>query len=192
MQEVDGAFYPDTEYVRDVGRWNNLRAFLPRAYPYVKMWGSCIDGGAFAGMWSQAYLKRFNRVYAFEPIPENVACIAKNAPAATIIPCALTDTQGIRTFRVKGGNFAHLGEGDLAVWGTTIDSFVYRDLGLIKLDVEGQEIQALNGAVKTIKYHQPVICIEVKYEGEEIRSWLRAHGYGQKEGNGLDEIWAPE
>lgn len=106
-----------------------------------------------------------------------------------MIPCALTDTPGYKTFRIKGANFAHLGEGDHSVFCTTIDSFEYHRLGLIKLDVEGQEVNALNGALQTLGRHHPVIMIEVKYDGDLVRGWLENHDYEFKEGNDLDEIW---
>jgi len=140
-------------------------------------------------MWSRQYLKEFDQVYAFEPIEANIRCVQLNAPGATIIPCALTDSQGYKTFRVKGANFAHLGDGDHSVFCTTIDSFEYDRLGLIKLDVEGQEVNALNGALRTLGKHQPVIMIEVKYDGDLVRGWLEDHDYVFQEGNGLDEVW---
>jgi FkbM family methyltransferase len=140
-------------------------------------------------MWSKAYSKRFERVYAFEPIEDNIRCVQLNAPEATVIPCALTDRPGYQTFKIKGANFAHLGEGEHSVFCTTIDSFEYKGLGLIKLDVEGQEVNALNGALQTLNKHRPVIMIEVKYDGDSVRAWLVSHGYEFQEGNGLDEIW---
>jgi len=143
-------------------------------------------------MWAKEYAQKFDRVFAFEPIEENIRCVRKNAPGVTVIPCALTNGQGYKRFQIKGANFAHLGRGNHSVFCTTIDSFTYDRLGLIKLDVEGQEVNALEGAVATLTEHRPVIVVEVKYDGEEVRSWLRAYGYSQKEGNGLDEIWCPE
>jgi len=193
MQKIGETFYPDTEHLKHVERWNQLREFLPVAYEWVEKWGSCIDGGAFAGVWSRSYAQRFDRVYAFEPVPENVECVRLNTPPnVSIIPCALSQHPGFKRFRLKGGNFAHLGDGEELVWGTTIDSFSYSDLGLIKLDVEGQEVATLEGATRTIALHRPVICVEIKYEGEEIRTWLRANAYSRKAGNGLDEVWSPE
>jgi FkbM family methyltransferase len=143
-------------------------------------------------MWAKEYSKRFHRVYAFEPIRDNIRCVELNAPTATIIPCALTDRQGFIKFRVKAGNFAHVGEGEHEVFGTTIDSFEYPDLGLIKLDVEGQEVQTLNGARKTIEKHRPVIVVEVKFTPKEIRGWLTKNGYERKECGKIDEVWVSE
>ena len=42
----------------------------------------------------------------------------------------------------------------------TIDSLNLLDVVLIKLDIEGMEYQALNGAVETIKHSQPLIAFE--------------------------------
>ena len=42
----------------------------------------------------------------------------------------------------------------------TIDTFTYSSLILIQLDIEGFELNALQGAEKTIKQHRPIIAIE--------------------------------
>ena len=49
--------------------------------------------------------------------------------------------------------------GDLCM-SLTIDAFTYSSLILIQLDIEGFELNALQGAEKTIKQHRPIIAIE--------------------------------
>lgn len=63
---------------------------------------------------------------------------------------------------------------------TTIDSVspVYRRVDLIKLDIEGMEIEALLGAQNTLAKHTPVVFVEVIKAGvADIQTFLEALGY---------------
>lgn len=44
----------------------------------------------------------------------------------------------------------------------TIDSFAFKDVDLIKIDVEGSELFVLQGAVKTIAQYLPVVQVELR------------------------------
>jgi FkbM family methyltransferase len=44
----------------------------------------------------------------------------------------------------------------------TIDSFEFKDVDLIKIDVEGTELFVLQGAVNTISKYQPVVQVELR------------------------------
>lgn len=43
----------------------------------------------------------------------------------------------------------------------TLDSFNFTDVDIIKLDIEGWELYALQGAINTIKQYRPVIQVEI-------------------------------
>jgi len=59
-----------------------------------------------------------------------------------------------------------------------LDEFTLPRLDLIKLDVEGMELEALEGAKDTIKRTHPIMLIEkIKADATELRQWLTAHGY---------------
>src|SRR5262245_47380652 len=48
----------------------------------------------------------------------------------------------------------------------------------IKLDVEGMELEALEGAKKTIEGSHPVLLIEkIKTDTDQLRRWLKDHSY---------------
>jgi hypothetical protein len=57
-------------------------------------------------------------------------------------------------------------------WGVThipvrtVDSFGYRTVDFIKIDVEGHEYQVIQGALKTIQRCRPAIMVEISYEGK--------------------------
>src|SRR5262245_288921 len=59
-----------------------------------------IDGGAFVGSWTLRLAQSFQRVVAYEPIPENFACLERNVTCLPIVDkvdlcrCALSDRMG--------------------------------------------------------------------------------------------------
>jgi FkbM family methyltransferase len=60
----------------------------------------------------------------------------------------------------------------------TIDSLELKRVDLLKLDVEGMELAALNGAIETIKRTRPMIHVEVvKTERDELENLLAPLGY---------------
>jgi FkbM family methyltransferase len=68
----------------------------------------------------------------------------------------------------------------------TIDSLDLKRLDFIKIDIEGMELAALEGAAETISRERPTIFVEyVKSNVGDLVSTLRSHGYviGQLSGN---------
>lgn len=60
----------------------------------------------------------------------------------------------------------------------TIDSMNLPRLDMLKIDVEGMEVRALNGAENTISAYHPVIIVEwYKSKPDEIKRFLLRHGY---------------
>jgi FkbM family methyltransferase len=59
-----------------------------------------------------------------------------------------------------------------------IDEYDLPRVDFIKLDVEGMELEALEGASKTIKRSNPILLVErIKSSTEEISRWLTERGY---------------
>lgn len=60
----------------------------------------------------------------------------------------------------------------------TIDSFNLQRVDLIKIDVEGMEIDVLNGAKETIKRCKPIMIIEIiKTDKVKVEALLAENGY---------------
>jgi FkbM family methyltransferase len=81
-----------------------------------------------------------------------------------------------------------------------LDSLEYFDLKLIQLDLEGNEIKAIDGALETIKKHKPMIILECgnNYEEENIEyharviDKMKSIGYKNvKQLNILDVVFLP-
>jgi len=53
----------------------------------------------------------------------------------------------------------------------SVDEFVKEnelEVGLIKLDVEGSELDVIKGAKKTIKMHRPVLIVSLYHKGQDF------------------------
>jgi FkbM family methyltransferase len=60
----------------------------------------------------------------------------------------------------------------------SLDSLKLERLDLVKLDVEGMELDVLRGARAAIEKHRPIMCIEVlKSDPAAIEAFLKALGY---------------
>jgi len=59
-----------------------------------------------------------------------------------------------------------------------LDSFNFPRLDLIKIDVEGMELEALEGAAKCVARHRPLLFVEmVKTDKSKLRAWFEALDY---------------
>lgn len=74
---------------------------------------------------------------------------------------------------------AYIGPGGENISMSTLDSFNINNVSLIKIDIEGYEIEALKGGLETIKRSKPVMIIEVFRgpECEEKLNFIRSLGY---------------
>jgi FkbM family methyltransferase len=69
-----------------------------------------------------------------------------------------------------------------AIRQLAIDEYNLPRVDFIKLDVEGMELDALEGASKTIERSLPILLIErIKSNAEQISRWLAERGYVLRE-----------
>ena len=137
---------------------------------------AAIDVGANAGLYTYFMSKLCKKVYAFEP-HEQLANFLKKATNENVdvINAALSDQAETRTFYtpiVNGKeslNIASLDEktalkkpcAKTVIETKVLDNYQFDDIGFIKIDVEGHELEVLKGARETIKRCRPVILIEI-------------------------------
>ena len=77
-----------------------------------------------------------------------------------------------------GVELEHSAEGE-PVEAITIDFLDLPGCDFLKIDVEGMELQVLQGAEETIRKYQPVIYAEADREDKKdaLFAYLRSHGY---------------
>lgn len=131
----------------------------------VKM---CVDGGAHIGTLTAAMLTAGANVLAFEPNPDACACLKANCTnlaaasdaAFVIIQAALGRHPGTTGFHVNdNAGASHCGgPGDTVV--DYLDMYQDMPIGLVKLDVEGWETEALEGGSEMIRKNRPILIVE--------------------------------
>lgn len=130
----------------------------------------CIDIGANVGLWSCDLVKSFEQVFAFEPVAEFRKCFEKNVNSTnyTMYPVALGRAESFINMNIVQGNTGHshidptsLGNGTIPL--KTLDSYNFKNIDMIKIDVEGFEEEILAGGLQTIKNNKPILVIEQQH-----------------------------
>jgi len=66
----------------------------------------------------------------------------------------------------------------VAIQQISLDALALERVDLIKLDIEGMEMEALEGARQLIERNHPIVLVEqIKAEGESLRDFLKQRGY---------------
>ncbi len=158
--------------------------------------GLAVDAGANKGVYLYHLCRRFQRVVAFEPLPQMAAYLAHAAPInAEVHGLALSNAAGVAEIRLPRGynELASLEttagvagvDADIEVHTTplaTLDSFGLGPVGLVKIDVEGHELNVLEGARSTLQRFHPTVLIEVEERHRRgaiarVRALLEELGY---------------
>ena len=112
----------------------------------------------------------YSKIFAFEPDPNNyLICKEKGAQLhdLVLIPAGVADRSGTAEFVVKASGASTLrtsgeeepAERTASVQITTIDEAVGGEtVGMIKMDIEGAEFDALRGAEQTIRRDKPLLA----------------------------------
>ena len=111
-----------------------------------------LDIGAWVGTWTMKINPFCGRVVAFEPDPLHYECLVKNVPE-DVETHQLAVGNDSKMISLSQDDFTQakrvLGEGIIPM--VTIDSLNLDDVDLIKVDVEGYEMEVLKGAEKTLQ-----------------------------------------
>jgi FkbM family methyltransferase len=131
------------------------------------------DVGANVGFYTllaSACVGRKGKVLAFEPFDENLMYLERHLRMnqcgnVQVFDLAVSDRSG--KLRFERGTSRETGrlsdEGDLEVSAVSLDDVAYEVNNprpdLIKLDVEGAELQVLDGAKRLLREHPPLIFL---------------------------------
>ena len=148
---------------------------LSIARKFVNKNSVVVDIGAHIGTFAIPISKEVENVIAFEPSTEAFALLSRNAKennvSVQLVNKALGSEKGSGTLVVRNASNAGantlMSGGDILV--TTLDDEV-KHADLIKIDVEGMELEVLRGGTRLIECARPVVLFEVNL------SQLRAHG----------------
>jgi FkbM family methyltransferase len=140
------------------------------------------DVGANIGFFSLIAARRVGpqgRVYAFEPVPDNAAAIARSArlngfDAVNVLNVAVGSSNGrtelMLARHIGGATIASVGPPpdvcgrigvDLVTLDVAITQHGLRPPTLVKVDVEGAELDVLRGLPATLLRHRPTVLYEI-------------------------------
>ncbi|MCR9253806.1 MAG: FkbM family methyltransferase [bacterium] len=124
------------------------------------------------------------KVFCFEFIPKNLEILSKNLELnpvlqdrIDVIKRPLWSSSGVQTYYIDNGpgskvSFEKMQNPDGEVETISIDRFVIDNkvekIDFIKMDIEGAEIPALNGALQTIKDHKPKLAISIYHSLDDF------------------------
>lgn len=123
-----------------------------------------VDVGAHVGLMSYWMVRDFAQVVAFEPVKAHQECWRVNVPAREedrLHACALGAKPGwvhLETPPGSSGGTHIAGPGDIPL--ETLDRFALPVVDLLKIDVEGYELDVVRGAGETLARCRPVVCVE--------------------------------
>lgn len=127
-----------------------------------------VDGGGFDGDTTEEFCKRYKnygKVYIFEPSANSI----RKAKARLInhrdieyIQQGLSDADGILNFNPDAGSASSISESGVSrIEVTTLDRKIDKPVTFIKMDLEGWELKALEGARRHVIEDYPNLAIAV-------------------------------
>lgn len=134
---------------------------------FVREDKACIDIGAHVGVYALNMARKAKHVYAFECSPKSFNYLCANIALQDLnysidkYNMALSNKEGSAKYYIRdpldgGGNGIEKFNSDanipsVEVPTRTLDSFGLKNIGFIKIDVEGHEKEVLEGAVNTLR-----------------------------------------
>lgn len=126
-----------------------------------------IDGGGFDGDSILSAIEnhiRFNKIYFFEPDINSLIKAKENlkdVEGIEYFQCGISDSEKYLKFNAKGTlGSSFIDDGNIKLKCIALDDVIKEDKAYIKLDIEGAEIDAINGAKRLINNNSPfAICV---------------------------------
>jgi FkbM family methyltransferase len=135
---------------------------------------SFVDVGAYDGFTSEEFIKlcpNYKKIFLFEP-EENNLNIAKeklqNHPNIYYHQLGLSNKKETLKFNINGSGSKISDDGDITIKVDRLDDIVEEEITFIKMDIEGAEALAIEGAKETIKKYHPKLAISVYHKKDDF------------------------
>jgi len=131
------------------------------------------DGGGYVGDTASEVIKNypdFKKIYLVEPIAENIRIASRELGEyenIEFLSCGVSNKKETLYFNEEKSFSSIYGKGTQSVEVDTIDNIVKEKVDYIKLDIEGAEQNAIEGACATIKKYKPILAICVYHKAED-------------------------
>jgi FkbM family methyltransferase len=137
-----------------------------------------VDGGSFnfnSSICLAHRCKTLKKIYAFEPDKKNMMTCRNKVNDfkecdVKLFEAGLWSCNDTLNFNLYGGGGSCIAEsGNMKVPVISLDDVIEEDgATFIKMDIEGAELEALNGSIKTIKRFRPKLAISIYHKPEDI------------------------
>jgi FkbM family methyltransferase len=137
-----------------------------------------VDVGANCGLYTRKLARLSRQVYAFEPSHKMADLLRRtSAPNVSVHEIALSDQTGNAELFIPQADHElvyglaslepRFGTGNervvsISVPTARLDAIVQQEVAFVKIDVEGHELNVLNGAVELVEHSQPVFLVEAE------------------------------
>jgi FkbM family methyltransferase len=220
---IKGLSFPFKDYFDRFGE--NVLTFgqgaRTLALEHVQNFRNVVDIGAHVGISVHNWAGLFEHVYAFEPMIDHYECLVENTAKfsnVTTNNCAISNQSAMlkgayRTLKNSGSfqlvddEFVKTNRKNATIYdipSRRLDEFDLDNVDLIKIDVEGWELEVLRGAEQTIQRCQPVLLIEYTEGGGREHKSMHTYniqdyfdiienlGYKQVARGGDDYVYIPK
>ena len=151
---------------------------------YVERFDTAIDIGACVGFWSKDLCKIFRKIICFEPYKQSSDCLVENLKGFhnyELHNVALSKQSGKGELLISeegvGSNslndFALKSSKPIIVEKKRLDEYNFMNVDYIKIDVQFYELNVLQGAYKTLKNNNPLLCIECARRNKEELKFVK-------------------
>ncbi len=153
------------------------RGIYDEALKYTPNRNCALDIGSHVGIFTLYMEADFNNVIAFEPFKENYAALKHNVEMYAVHKDNIVLVNYALSNKPKNLNIANVCKGNSGATevvsdnsGQVVTAYPLDMLNLkpdlIKLDIQGHELFALQGGFQTIKQYKPTLIVEMWNEGD--------------------------
>lgn len=136
-----------------------------------------VDLGAYDGDTIREFTgftnNKYRHIYALEPDEKNFRKLSRNTENmenVTIYNMGAWNRQDTLIFDKKAGRNSKLSSQGVPVKVSDVDTLINDDISMIKMDIEGSELKALEGCKNTIQKYIPKLYVCAYHRNEDLFS----------------------
>ncbi len=203
IEKVNGFWVPSNDI--HIEQWKSgqpftqnkcLLKFLDYCNSQSKQFKTVVDIGAWCGTWTKAIEPYAKQVIAFEPDTTHFECLERNCTInCTPRKQAVGDSEKFVSLSDDNFTQAKRVENKGHIKMVALDNLDLKDVNLIKIDVEGYEMQVLKGAeklIQTVDYIMIELNNNTKKYGSsnaEVERYLLTAGFRELMSHWPDKVY---